>query len=31
MSATRASPDFWTSKPVPAPPDFEVGSRSSAL
>ena len=30
MSATLASPDFCTSKPVPAPPDLEVGSSSWA-
>ena len=30
MRATLASPDFWTSKPVPAPPDLLVGSRSCA-
>ncbi len=28
IRATRASPDFCTSKPVPADPDFVVGSSS---
>ena len=31
MRATLASPDFWTSKPVPPPLDFPTGSRSWAL
>lgn len=30
MSATLASPDFCTSKPVPPPLDFPTGSRSWA-
>lgn len=30
IKATRASPDFCTSKPVPAAPDFAVGSSSWA-
>ena len=30
MRATRASPDFCTSKPVPPPDDFDVGSSSWA-
>ena len=30
MSATLASPDFWTSNPVPPPLDFPTGSRSWA-
>jgi len=28
IKATRASPDFCTSNPVPAAPDFAVGSSS---
>jgi len=30
IKAIRASPDFWTSNPVPLGPDFEVGSSSWA-
>lgn len=30
IRATRASPDFWTSKPVPPPLDLPVGSSSCA-
>lgn len=30
MSATLASPDFCTSKPVPAPPDLATGSSNWA-
>lgn len=30
ISATLASPDFWTSNPTPAPPDLAVGSSSCA-